>query len=48
VVVHARLADPELYRSAAGQVAELRDQLATVHAGLAVAYARWEELEALA
>jgi ATP-binding cassette subfamily F protein uup len=46
--VHERLADPELYRSAAGLVAELRERLATVQAELVVAYARWEELEALA
>ncbi len=45
--VHERLADPELYRSAAGLVAELRERLAAVEAGLVVAYARWEELEAL-
>jgi len=46
--VHERLADPELYRSAAGLVAELRERLATVQAELVAAYARWEELEALA
>ncbi|MHB8078622.1 MAG: ATP-binding cassette domain-containing protein [Candidatus Krumholzibacteriia bacterium] len=46
--VHARLADPELYRSAAGEVPRLRARLAAAEAALAAAYARWEELEALA
>ena len=45
--VHARLADPELYRSAAGEVPRLRERLAAAEAALGAAYARWEELEAL-
>ena len=44
--VHARLADPALYREAGGEVPGLQARLAALDAELAGVYARWEELEA--
>lgn len=44
-VLHTRLSDPNLYRDAADQVAELREQLAACEQTLATHYRRWEELE---
>ena len=43
--LHARLADPALYREAGGEVPALQARLAELEAGLAAVYARWEELE---
>ncbi len=43
--LHARLADPDLYRQAGGEVPALQARLAALAAALAAAYARWEELE---
>ena len=40
-----QLADPALYRQAPGQVKALHAELAQVDGLLAVAYARWEDLE---
>jgi len=45
--LHARLADPGLYREAGEAVAALRADLERLEAELEAAYARWEELEAL-
>ncbi len=45
--LEARLADPDLYRSAGEQVAELRDQLAQLEATLEIKYERWQDLESL-
>jgi ABC transport system ATP-binding/permease protein len=43
--LHARLADPALYREAGAEVPALQARLAELEAELAVVYARWEELE---
>jgi ATP-binding cassette subfamily F protein uup len=45
--LHARLADPELYRSAGDSVALLNARLAELERELADAYHRWEYLEEL-
>ncbi len=46
--LHARLADPELYRGGAGsEIAAAKARLAAVGVELAAAYERWEELEAI-
>jgi ATP-binding cassette subfamily F protein uup len=44
-VIHARLADPALYREAGDEVPRLQGRLAEIEAELAIVYARWEELE---
>ena len=47
VSLHAQLGDPQLYREAAGRVADLKRRLDDLDAELPDLYARWEELEAL-
>jgi ATP-binding cassette subfamily F protein uup len=47
-ILHARLADPDLYRQGGTGVADLQARLAAVEAELATGYARWEELEDIA
>ena len=44
----ATLADPEFYKSAGAEVARLNARLPQLETELTAAYARWEELEALA
>jgi ATP-binding cassette subfamily F protein uup len=44
----ATLADPEFYKSAGSEVARLNARLPELETELAMAYARWEELEGLA
>jgi ATP-binding cassette subfamily F protein uup len=46
--LHARLADPELYRDAGDQVAGLNQRLEELEAALEKALLRWDELESLA
>jgi ABC transport system ATP-binding/permease protein len=46
--LHARLADPALYRAAPQEVADLTARLETLKAELATVYRRWEELEPFA
>ncbi len=46
--LHARLANPELYRSAPQEVAELTARLEDLRVELAATYARWEALEPFA
>ncbi len=46
--LHARLADPQLYKSAGGEVAALNARLGALEGELATVYERWQELEALA
>ena len=45
--LHARLADPEFYRSAGGEVKAINERLAALEAELERVYVRWEELESL-
>ncbi|HEX9079850.1 MAG TPA: ATP-binding cassette domain-containing protein [Desulfuromonadaceae bacterium] len=45
--LHARLSDPEFYKSAGAEVARINARLAELEQELAAAYRRWEELEAL-
>ncbi|MBL0224537.1 MAG: ATP-binding cassette domain-containing protein [Geobacteraceae bacterium] len=45
--LHARLSDPELYKSAGAEVASINARLAGLERELADAYQRWEELEEL-
>ncbi|HEY5974590.1 MAG TPA: ATP-binding cassette domain-containing protein, partial [Geobacteraceae bacterium] len=45
--LHATLADPEFYRSAGTEVAQLNGRLAELETELAAVYERWEELESL-
>ncbi len=45
--LHARLSDPEFYKSAGGEVAVINARLAELEGELSDTYARWEELEAL-
>ncbi len=47
-VLHEKLADPDFYRNAGADVAQFTAQLHVVESELEGAYARWEELEALA
>jgi ABC transport system ATP-binding/permease protein len=46
--LHARLADPNLYREAGDQVALLNNRLGTLEAELESCYLRWDELDAIA
>ncbi|MHC1696744.1 MAG: ATP-binding cassette domain-containing protein [Geobacteraceae bacterium] len=46
-VLHEKLADPEFYRNAGAEVAQLTAQLKEVEGEMEGAFARWEELEAL-
>ncbi|MBM4130965.1 ABC transporter ATP-binding protein, partial [bacterium] len=43
--LHARLADPALYRQAGGEVPALQARLAALATELSDTYARWEDLE---
>ena len=43
--LHARLADPDFYRSAGGEVAVLNARLAGLEQELEAAFLRWDELE---
>jgi ATP-binding cassette subfamily F protein uup len=45
--LHETLADPEIYRSAGAEVANLKARLEALEMELAEAYMRWEELEAI-
>jgi ATP-binding cassette subfamily F protein uup len=45
--LHATMADPEFYKSAAAGVAQVSARLAELELELAGAYVRWEELESL-
>ena len=45
--LHARLADPEFYKSARGEVAAINARLAELEQELETAYLRWDELEKL-
>ena len=45
--LHAKMADPDFYRTAGGQVATTTTRLETIEAELAETYVRWEELAAL-
>ncbi|HEY6873263.1 MAG TPA: ATP-binding cassette domain-containing protein [Geobacteraceae bacterium] len=45
--LHRRLADPEFYRTAGGEVARLNARLAEIDRELEEAYRRWEELESI-
>ncbi|HEX9022578.1 MAG TPA: ATP-binding cassette domain-containing protein, partial [Geobacteraceae bacterium] len=45
--IHLTLADPEFYKNAGAEVGKLNARLAEIEQELAVAYFRWEELEAL-
>ena len=47
-LLHEKLADPEFYRNAGADVAQFTARLHAVENELEGAYARWEELEALA
>ncbi|MEO0652566.1 MAG: ABC transporter C-terminal domain-containing protein [Planctomycetota bacterium] len=42
------MADPEVYKGDGGEVNQLNERLAAVTTELEQAYARWEELEAIA
>jgi len=46
--LHTRLADPELYKSAANDVSTAKQRLETLEAELENAYHRWQELESIA
>ncbi len=46
--IHARMSDPAFYRNSGAEVAAVQERLEKIEAELAVGYARWEELEALA
>ena len=45
--LHARLADPEFYKSAGAEVATVNARLAALEQELEAAYQRWDELESL-
>ncbi len=45
--LHARMADPDFYRTAGAKVAEATTRLASLEEELEQSYRRWEELEAL-
>jgi ATP-binding cassette subfamily F protein uup len=45
--LHARLADPEFYRSAGSEVKAINERLAALESELERVYGRWEELESL-
>jgi len=45
--LHARLSDPELYKSAGAEVAAINARLTTLDRELEAAYLRWNELEVL-
>jgi len=45
--LHARLSDPELYKSAGAEIAAINARLAAIEVELEAAYLRWDELENL-
>ncbi|HEX8199942.1 MAG TPA: ATP-binding cassette domain-containing protein [Isosphaeraceae bacterium] len=45
--LHETMADPAFYRRAAGEIAEAKARLDALERELALAYGRWEELDAL-
>ena len=45
--LHARLADPDFYKSAGGEVAVLNARLTVLEGELEVVFLRWDELESL-
>jgi len=45
--LHATLADPEFYKEAGAGISTINTRLAEIESGLATAYQRWEQLEAL-
>jgi ATP-binding cassette subfamily F protein uup len=45
--LHGTLADPEFYRTAGAEVAQLNDRLEELDRELVEAYGRWEELEGM-
>ena len=45
--LHVRLADPEFYKSAGGEVAMVNSRLAALEHELDTAYQRWDELESI-
>jgi ATP-binding cassette subfamily F protein uup len=45
--LHARLADPEFYKSAGGEVVAVNARLAVLEQELEAAFLRWDELESL-
>jgi ATP-binding cassette subfamily F protein uup len=45
--LHARLADPEFYKTAGGEVAAVNARLAALEQELEAAFLRWDELESL-
>ena len=45
--LHARLSDPELYKTAGTEVATINARLAAIEGELEAAYLRWDELESL-
>jgi ATP-binding cassette subfamily F protein uup len=45
--LHARLSDPDFYKSAGGEVSTINARLAAVDVELEAAYLRWDELESL-
>ena len=47
MALHAKLADPEFYKSAGREVADVNDRLAELEKELGGAFERWEQLEEL-
>jgi ABC transport system ATP-binding/permease protein len=45
--LHVRLADPEFYKRAGGEITTINDRLAALEAELEQVYTRWEELESV-
>jgi len=43
--IHGQLADPEYYRTAGAEVAQITERLKELENELEAAYLRWEELE---
>ena len=46
-VLHARLADPDFYKTAGAGIAQVNERLANLELELTGAYSRWDELETL-
>jgi len=46
-VLHARLADPDFYKSAGAGIAQVNERLTNLELELTEAYSRWDELETL-
>jgi ATP-binding cassette subfamily F protein uup len=45
--LHARLSDPEFYKSAGATTAQVNERLTNLEMELTEAYSRWDELETL-